>query len=242
MNKTMVMIAGLALLGFSPPTPGWAAEPCPAEVVEAKAALASAQAALKKTPKPAKSQEIQAPRSQAGAKSQDIQAPRSQEIQAPPSQAAAEQDVPSSSEPRHPGPPRSGGPGAARSRHPGAARSRGPGPAEPGDSGTPRRPGTRPHSPGRGSVQEGRHGAGCAESQGRARFAEVSWDGTSPAAAIRLRASEPTTSQTVRRLRNPAPYEVTYSRRLVSLQRSVEAAVDAAEARPSAGVAGPDRG
>ncbi len=93
MNKTMVMIAGLALLGFSPPTPGWAAEPCPAEVVEAKAALASAQAALKKTPKPAKSQEIQAPRSQAGAKSQDIQAPRSQEIQAPPSQAAAEQDV-----------------------------------------------------------------------------------------------------------------------------------------------------
>ena len=68
------------------PMIGWGAEPCPAELAEAKGALKSAQAALKKKGPTAKSQEIQAPRAQAGARTQDIQSPRSQDIQSPRSQ------------------------------------------------------------------------------------------------------------------------------------------------------------
>jgi hypothetical protein len=56
------------------PAVGLAADPCPGELAQAKAALASAQAALKKAPQQtAKAQDIQAPRAQ------DIQAPRSQQ-------------------------------------------------------------------------------------------------------------------------------------------------------------------
>jgi hypothetical protein len=95
-NMKKVLTVGLVLLGFTFPMVGWGAEPCPAELTEAKAALKSAQTALKKGSQTAKSQEIQAPRSQAGAKSQDVQAPRSQDVQAPRSQdvqAPRSQDV-----------------------------------------------------------------------------------------------------------------------------------------------------
>ena len=51
-----------------------AASPCPPEVQAGKNML---------TKQVAKSQDVQAPRSLAGARSQDIQAPRSQDIQAP---------------------------------------------------------------------------------------------------------------------------------------------------------------
>jgi nicotinate phosphoribosyltransferase len=44
--------------------------------------------------------------------------------------------------------------------------------------------------------------------------------------------------ETVRRLRNAAPYEVSYSHRLVSLQRSLEAGVEAAETAPMSAGAG----
>jgi len=86
MKNVVVVVLGLALLALGSPVNGWGAEPCPAELTEAKAALKSAQAALKKRSPAAKSQEIQAPRSQAGARSQDVQAPRGQDVQAPRSQ------------------------------------------------------------------------------------------------------------------------------------------------------------
>ena len=76
---------GISVLGI--PAVGQAADQCPPELTQAKAALKSAQASLKKAPQVAKGQEIQAPRSpQASARAQDIQAPRSQDIQAPRSQ------------------------------------------------------------------------------------------------------------------------------------------------------------
>ncbi|HAM55223.1 MAG TPA: hypothetical protein DCQ64_07375, partial [Candidatus Rokubacteria bacterium] len=65
-----------------------AAEPsCPPEV-------ASAKTMLQKKQRLAKSQDVQAPRSLAGAKTQDVQAPRGQDVQAPRSLAGARsQDV-----------------------------------------------------------------------------------------------------------------------------------------------------
>jgi hypothetical protein len=57
-------------------TVGMAQTSCPAEVASAKAMLTQT----------AKSQDVQAPRSLAGARSQDIQSPRSQDIQSPRSQ------------------------------------------------------------------------------------------------------------------------------------------------------------
>jgi hypothetical protein len=88
MKKRSMVALGLMLLGFIFfPVMGWGAEPCPAELAEAKAALKGAQAALKKKGQTAKSQEIQAPRAHAGTRAQDVQAPRSQQdIQAPRSQ------------------------------------------------------------------------------------------------------------------------------------------------------------
>ncbi len=96
MKKMLVAVLGLALLGFAFPAIAWGAEPCPVELADAKAALKSAQAALKKGSQAAKGKEVQAPRAQAGARSQDVQAPRSQDVQAPRSQdvqAPRSQDV-----------------------------------------------------------------------------------------------------------------------------------------------------
>ena len=86
MKKQSMVPFGIVLLGFMIfPMVGWSAEPCPVELAEAKGALKSAEAAQKKG-QTAKSQEIQAPRAQAGARTQDIQSPRSQDIQSPRSQ------------------------------------------------------------------------------------------------------------------------------------------------------------
>jgi hypothetical protein len=96
MKKALTIVVGLIVVGFTFPMTGWGAEPCPAELTEAKAALKTAQATLKKGSQAAKSQGVQAPRSQAGARSQDVQAPRSQDVQAPRSQdvqAPRSQDV-----------------------------------------------------------------------------------------------------------------------------------------------------
>ncbi len=96
MKKMVAAVLGLALLVFTFPAIGWGAQPCPAELTEAKAALKNAQVALKKGSQRAKGQEVQAPRAQAGARSQDVQAPRSQDVQAPRSQdvqAPRSQDV-----------------------------------------------------------------------------------------------------------------------------------------------------
>ena len=72
MKRLLAATLGLAVATLTFPAGGRAAESCPAEVAQAKAALTGAQASLKKnTQVVAKSQEIQAPRSQ-----QDIQAPR----------------------------------------------------------------------------------------------------------------------------------------------------------------------
>jgi uncharacterized protein YdaU (DUF1376 family) len=87
MKKQSMAALGIVLLGFMFfPVIGWGAAPCPPELAEAKAALGSAEAAQKKKGQTAKSQEIQAPRAQAGARTQDIQSPRSQDIQSPRSQ------------------------------------------------------------------------------------------------------------------------------------------------------------
>ena len=96
MKKALTVVVGLIVVGFTFPMTGWGAEPCPAELTEAKAALKTAQGTLKKGSQAAKSQGVQAPRSQAGARSQDVQAPRSQDVQAPRSQdvqAPRSQDV-----------------------------------------------------------------------------------------------------------------------------------------------------
>ena len=74
MRKFVAVVLGLGIIALTTPGMARAADPCPAELAQAKAALKSAQA---------KSQDIQSPRSQAGARSQDIQAPRQQDIQAP---------------------------------------------------------------------------------------------------------------------------------------------------------------
>jgi hypothetical protein len=83
--KQLIAVAlgfGIGLLGI--PAVGQAADKCPPELTQAKAALKSTQA---KAPQIAKGQEIQAPRSAyAGAKPQDVQAPRGQDIQSPRSQ------------------------------------------------------------------------------------------------------------------------------------------------------------
>jgi len=86
-----VVLLGLSFAGIAR-----GAEPYPPELAQAKTALKSAQASLKQQPKTARNQEVQAPRSQAGARSQDVQAPRSQDVQAPRSQdvqAPRSQDV-----------------------------------------------------------------------------------------------------------------------------------------------------
>jgi hypothetical protein len=97
MKQLITAILGFGLIVLGIPALGQSADQCPPELAQAKAALTSAQASLKKAPQVAKGQEIQAPRSpQASARAQDIQAPRSQDIQAPRSQdvqAPRSQDV-----------------------------------------------------------------------------------------------------------------------------------------------------
>ena len=97
MKQLIAATVGFGIIVLGIPAVGQAADQCPPELTQARAALKSAQASLKKAPQVAKGQEIQAPRSpQASARAQDIQAPRSQDIQAPRSQdiqAPRSQDI-----------------------------------------------------------------------------------------------------------------------------------------------------
>ena len=84
MKQIIAATLGFGIIVLGIPAVGQSADQCPAELTQAKAALKSVQASLKKAPQVAKDQEIQAPRSsQASARAQDIQAPRSQDIQSP---------------------------------------------------------------------------------------------------------------------------------------------------------------
>jgi hypothetical protein len=77
MKQIIAATLGFGIIVLGIPAVGQAADPCPPELTQAKAALKSAQVA--------KEQDIQAPRSpKASARApQDIQAPRSQDIQSP---------------------------------------------------------------------------------------------------------------------------------------------------------------
>ena len=95
MNRVFVAVLSLALINLAVPTSGSAADTCPPELAQAKAALKTAQAAVKKPTPVAKGQQG-APQALAGSRSQDVQAPRSQDVQAPRSQdvqAPRSQDV-----------------------------------------------------------------------------------------------------------------------------------------------------
>jgi hypothetical protein len=87
MKQIIAATLGFGIIVLGIPVVGQSADQCPPKLTQAKAALKSAQASLKKAPQVAKDQEIQAPRSsKASARAQDIQAPRSQDIQSPRSQ------------------------------------------------------------------------------------------------------------------------------------------------------------
>jgi hypothetical protein len=87
MKQLIAATLGFGIIVLGIPVVGQSADQCPPELTQAKAALKSAQASLKKAPQVAKGQEIQAPRSsKASARAQDIQAPRNQDIQSPRSQ------------------------------------------------------------------------------------------------------------------------------------------------------------
>jgi hypothetical protein len=73
MSKLLATMLSLTTVIALSGTAGLAQTSCPPEVASAKAMLTQT----------AKSQEIEAPRSLAGARTQDIQAPRTQELQAP---------------------------------------------------------------------------------------------------------------------------------------------------------------
>lgn len=84
MKQFVAATLGFGIIALGIPAVGQAADQCPPELTQAKAALKSAQASLKKAPQVAKGQDIQAPRSpQASARAQDVQAPRGQDIQSP---------------------------------------------------------------------------------------------------------------------------------------------------------------
>jgi hypothetical protein len=95
MKQLVAATLGFGIIVLGIPAVGEAADQCPPELTQAKAALKGAQASLKKAPEVAKGQDVQAPRSpQASARAQDVQAPRAQDIQSPRSQAGAKsQDV-----------------------------------------------------------------------------------------------------------------------------------------------------
>ena len=73
MRKLLATVLSVTTVVALSGTAGMAQTSCPPEVASAKAMLTQT----------AKSQEIEAPRSLAGARTQDTQAPRTQELQAP---------------------------------------------------------------------------------------------------------------------------------------------------------------
>ena len=76
MRKLLATVLGVTTVVALSASAGMGQTSCPPEVASAKAMLTQT----------AKSQDVQAPRSLAGARSQELQAPRSQELQAPRSQ------------------------------------------------------------------------------------------------------------------------------------------------------------
>jgi hypothetical protein len=99
MKTTMLALLVFALAGGGL-APGdvvaQAQKDCPPEVTQAQTALKNAQAAAKSKATAKGPQDIQAPRSQAGARTQDVNAPRTQDVNAPRTQdvnAPRTQDV-----------------------------------------------------------------------------------------------------------------------------------------------------
>ena len=78
--KSAIAVAGVLMVVVSYQTVTFAQQ-CPPEFAQAKAKIASTQAAMKKST--AQGKEVQAPRTAAGYKGQEQQAPRGQEQQAP---------------------------------------------------------------------------------------------------------------------------------------------------------------
>ena len=76
MRKALATTLSIVAMISLSATVGMAQTSCPAEVASAKAMLTQT----------AKGQDVQAPRTLAGARSQDVQSPRSQDIQSPRSQ------------------------------------------------------------------------------------------------------------------------------------------------------------
>ena len=76
MRKLLATVLGVTMVVALSASAGMGQTSCPPEVASAKAMLTQT----------ANSQDVQAPRSLAGARSQELQAPRSQELQAPRSQ------------------------------------------------------------------------------------------------------------------------------------------------------------
>ena len=129
MRQVVAVVLGLGIIALTTPGVVRAADQCPAELAQAKAALKSAQAQ-------AKSQDIQSPRCQAGARSQDIQAPRPGIRRRAAGAAGAAQPA------GHPGTAAAGDAGTPEpAGHPGTAAAGDAGPACP--AGAPRRPGAR---------------------------------------------------------------------------------------------------
>ncbi|HKZ08846.1 MAG TPA: hypothetical protein VJU81_25485 [Methylomirabilota bacterium] len=95
MREVLALFAALLIGGGLAPSGAEAQKDCPAEVAQAQSALKNAKTAAKGT-QGGGPQDIQAPRSQAGARTQDVNAPRSQGVNAPRTQdvnAPRTQDV-----------------------------------------------------------------------------------------------------------------------------------------------------
>jgi hypothetical protein len=96
MKRILLALVGALLAGGVFPSVVLAQKECPPEVAQAQAALKSAKVTAKSKAVASGPQDVQAPRSQAGARTQDVNAPRTQDVNAPRTQdvnAPRTQDV-----------------------------------------------------------------------------------------------------------------------------------------------------
>lgn len=96
MKRILSVVVGILLAGGIFPSVVLAQKECPPEVAQAQAALKSAKVTSKSKAVASGPQDVQAPRSQAGARTQDVNAPRTQDVNAPRTQdvnAPRTQDV-----------------------------------------------------------------------------------------------------------------------------------------------------
>jgi hypothetical protein len=96
MKRMLAVLVGALLAGGVLPSHVLAQKECPPEVAQAESAVKSAKATAKSKAAASGPQDIQAPRSQAGARAQDVNAPRTQDVNAPRTQdvnAPRTQDV-----------------------------------------------------------------------------------------------------------------------------------------------------